>query len=106
MQELILIIHILVAIAIIVLVLLQHGKGADLGATFGGGGSQTMFGSAGSMSFFMKLTSVLAAIFFATSLILGYLAAHTKPEEKMFEKLIPTKSDTSESNTTSKDLKP
>jgi len=76
MQALILIIHVLVAIAIIVLVLLQHGKGADAGAAFGSGSANTMFGSAGSMSFFMKLTGILAVIFFATSLTLSYLASH------------------------------
>lgn len=76
MQALILIIHVLVATSIVVLVLLQHGKGADVGATFGSGSSQTMFGSAGSMSFFMKLTAALAAVFFATSLALSYIASH------------------------------
>ena len=78
MQALILVIHVLAAIAIIILVLLQHGKGADVGAVFGSGGSNTMFGSVGSMSFFMKLTSILAAIFFATSLTLSYLASHQR----------------------------
>lgn len=76
MQALIIIIHVIAAIAIIVLVLLQHGKGADIGATFGSGGSSTVFGSAGSVSFFMKLTALFAVIFFATSLTLSYLAAH------------------------------
>src|ERR1700722_16827298 len=75
MQALIIIINVIAAISIIVLVLLQHGKGADVGATFGSGGSSTMFGSAGSVSFFMKLTVLFAAIFFATSLTLSYLAA-------------------------------
>jgi preprotein translocase subunit SecG len=76
MQALITIIHVLAAISIIVLVLLQHGKGADVGAAFGSGASNTMFGSAGSMSFFMKLTAALAAVFFITSLTLSYLASH------------------------------
>ena len=79
MQALILIIHVLAAIAIIILVLLQHGKGADAGAAFGSGASSTMFGSAGSMSFFMKLTALLAAVFFITSLTLSYLASHRQP---------------------------
>lgn len=74
MQQLILIIHVLVAISIIALVLLQHGKGADIGATFGSGASQTVFGSRGSMSFLMKITVILAAIFFATSIGLTYMA--------------------------------
>jgi preprotein translocase subunit SecG len=76
MQSLILVLHVLVAMAIIILVLLQHGRGADVGASFGSGASSTMFGSAGSLPFLMKLTAVLAAIFFSTSILLSYLAAH------------------------------
>jgi preprotein translocase subunit SecG len=76
MQALIIVIHIIAAVAIIILVLLQHGKGADVGAAFGSGASNTMFGSTGAMSFFMKLTVLFAAIFFATSLSLSYLASH------------------------------
>lgn len=76
MQQLILIVHVLVCIAIVVLVLMQHGKGADVGAAFGSGSSNTMFGSQGAMSFLMKVTAFLAAIFFVTSLGLSYLAAH------------------------------
>jgi len=76
MQQLILVLHMLVAIAIIALVLLQHGRGADVGASFGSGSSNTMFGSAGSVPFLMKLTAICAAIFFATSISLSYLAAH------------------------------
>jgi preprotein translocase subunit SecG len=85
MQTLILVLHILVCIAIIVLVLLQHGKGADVGATFGSGGSQTMFGSAGSMSFFMKLTGILALIFFENRLVLSYLASHQTNENQFLQ---------------------
>jgi len=81
MQTIVLIIHVLTAIAIIALVLLQHGKGADVGAAFGSGASSTMFGSAGSVSFFMKLTALFAAIFFATSLTLSYLAAHRQQSD-------------------------
>lgn len=77
MQIVLLLIHVLAAVSIIILVLLQHGKGADVGATFGSGGSQTMFGSQGPMSFLMKLTSILAAIFFITSLSLNYLSSRT-----------------------------
>jgi len=75
MQQLILIVHVLVAVAIVALVLMQHGKGADVGAAFGSGSSNTMFGSAGSMSFLMKLTALLGAVFFATSLGLSYMAS-------------------------------
>src|SRR3990167_6450072 len=76
MQSLILIIHILVAIAIVALVLLQHGRGADVGASFGSGASNTMFGSAGAVPFLVKVTAVCAGIFFITSLSLSYIAAH------------------------------
>lgn len=76
MQQLILILHVFVAIAIVALVLMQHGKGADIGASFGSGSSQTMFGSVGSMSFLMKITAFLGAVFFATSLSLSYMASH------------------------------
>jgi len=75
MQQLILALHVLVSIAIIALVLMQHGKGADVGAAFGSGSSQTMFGSVGGMSFLMKMTTLLGAMFFATSLSLSYLSA-------------------------------
>jgi len=66
--------HLLAAICIVVLVLMQQGKGAEAGASFGAGASATMFGSQGSASFLSKVTAVLAAIFFATSLGLGYFA--------------------------------
>jgi preprotein translocase subunit SecG len=82
MQQLILVFHALVAIALIGLVLIQHGKGADVGASFGSGASQTVFGSQGSTSFLVKLTSILAAIFFVTSLTLGYLASQSAKQNK------------------------
>ncbi len=75
MQQFILIIHVIVAVSVIILVLIQQGKGADIGASFGSGASQTVFGSQGSATFLGKLTAVLAAIFFMTSLGLGYMAA-------------------------------
>ncbi len=74
MFSIILIIHLIISFVLIVLVLLQHGKGADAGANFGGGSSQTVFGG-GSSGFMLKLTSVVATIFFATSLSLAYLGA-------------------------------
>ncbi|MCP3680437.1 MAG: preprotein translocase subunit SecG [Gammaproteobacteria bacterium] len=62
------------AIALVALVLVQQGKGAGMGASLGGGASQTVFGSRGAGSFLLKLTCGLAALFFATSLTLSYLA--------------------------------
>lgn len=68
--------QVVAAIAIIVLVLLQHGKGADAGAAFGSGASGTVFGARGSATFLSRATAVLAAVFFLNSLGLAYLSAH------------------------------
>ena len=76
LQTLILIVHVLAALGIIGLVLLQHGKGADMGAAFGSGSSGSLFGATGSANFLSRTTAVLAAVFFVTSLGLGYLATH------------------------------
>jgi preprotein translocase subunit SecG len=72
---LIIVAHVLIALAIIGLVLLQHGKGADMGSGFGGGASSSLFGATGSANFLSRTTAVLAAIFFLTSLGLAYLAS-------------------------------
>lgn len=75
MHQLILIFHVLIAVSLIAIVLIQHGKGADMGASFGSGASQTVFGSQGSGSFLLRVTSIMAALFFATSLSLTYMAS-------------------------------
>lgn len=75
----ILVLHILVALGVITLVLLQHGKGADMGAAFGSGASGSLFGATGSANFLSRTTAVLAAIFFVTSLSLAYIASN-KPK--------------------------
>jgi preprotein translocase subunit SecG len=74
--NLILIVHVLAALAIIVLVLLQHGKGADVGASFGSGSSGSLFGATGSANFLSRFTAILAVVFFLTSLGLGYIATN------------------------------
>jgi preprotein translocase subunit SecG len=74
MESMIIIVHVVVAIVITGLVLLQQGKGADMGASFGSGASQTLFGSTGSGNALTKFTSWMAVIFFATSLGLAMLA--------------------------------
>ena len=71
--------HVLIALAIIGLVLLQHGKGADMGSGFGGGASASLFGATGSANFLSRATAVLATLFFLTSLGLAYLATN-KPK--------------------------
>ena len=73
--SLLLTVHILVALAIIGLVLMQHGKGADMGAAFGSGASGSLFGATGSANFLSRTTAVLAAVFFVTSLSLAYVAS-------------------------------
>jgi preprotein translocase subunit SecG len=75
MQSIVLIGHTFIAIMIIVLVLMQRGKGADAGAAFGSGASGTVFGARGSASFFSRATAVLATAFFATSLALAYMSS-------------------------------
>lgn len=72
--KLILILHVLIAVALVGLVLIQQGKGADAGASFGSGSSQTVFGSAGSAGFLTKLTALLALVFFVTSFGLAIIA--------------------------------
>ncbi len=76
----ILVVHILLALMIIGLVLLQRGKGAEAGAGFGSGASGTVFGARGTSTLFSKLTAVFAALFFATSLTLAYLGARSTSE--------------------------
>ena len=74
MEALIIAVHILVALAIIGLILLQQGKGAEMGASFGSGGSQTLFGSSGSGNLLSHATAILVAVFFVTSFGLSVLA--------------------------------
>src|SRR3970282_2126039 len=81
METLLLVIHVLAALAIVGLVLLQHGKGADVGAAFGSGASGSLFGASGSANFLSRTTAVLAAVFFLTGMGLTYYAGQ-KAEPK------------------------
>ncbi|AUC06680.1 preprotein translocase subunit SecG [Acinetobacter lwoffii] len=74
MQTFVLVVHIILAVLMIVLILVQHGKGADAGASFGGGGAATVFGASGSGNFMTRLTAIFTALFFVTSLTLAILA--------------------------------
>ena len=74
LETVIIIVHLVVAIGVVGFVLIQQGKGADAGASFGSGASGTVFGSQGSSSFLSRFTAVLAAVFFATSLGLAFYA--------------------------------
>ena len=77
------VLHVLVALSIIGLVLLQHGKGADMGAAFGSGASGSLFGAAGSANFLSRTTAILATVFFLSSLGLTYYGATRVPKELM-----------------------
>jgi preprotein translocase subunit SecG len=83
MHALILSIHIITCICLIIAVLLQAGKGADIGAVFGGAGSQALFGSAGPVDFLNRATRILVIVFMLTSLTLGYFVAFEKPSKSI-----------------------
>ena len=89
METTLLVVHILVALGIVGLVLIQHGKGADAGAAFGagaaGGVSGTVFGAKGSGNFLSRSTAMLATVFFLTSLSLAYLAKSDAPTRSLME---------------------
>lgn len=74
LESVVVVFHLLAALGVVVLVLLQQGKGADAGASFGSGASATVFGSEGSSTFLSRFTAILAVVFFASSLSLGYFA--------------------------------
>lgn len=76
METLVTVVHVLAAMGVIGLVLLQHGKGADMGAAFGSGASGSLFGVSGSSNFMSRATAIFVAIFFATSMTLAYLSSH------------------------------
>lgn len=76
LYNILLIVQLIVSLGIIALVLMQHGKGADAGAAFGGGASGSVFGSKGSGNFMSRTTAILATIFFVNSLLLAWIVAH------------------------------
>jgi preprotein translocase subunit SecG len=74
METIVWVVHVLAALGVVGLVLMQHGKGADMGAAFGSGASGSLFGSSGSANFLSRATAILAAVFFVTSLTLAYFS--------------------------------
>ncbi len=82
-----LVVQVLVAVALIALILMQHGKGADAGAAFGSGASATVFGARGSANFLSRATAVLAVVFFANSLTLAYLAASVPEARSLIDQM-------------------
>ncbi|ANF82731.1 preprotein translocase subunit SecG [Acinetobacter sp. NCu2D-2] len=101
MQTFVLVVHIILAILMIVLILVQHGKGADAGASFGGGGAATVFGASGSGNFLTRLTAVFTALFFVTSLTLAIFAKKQTTDAYSLKSISSTTSAPLESNETS-----
>ncbi len=87
METLVWTLHIIVAAAIVILVLLQHGKGADMGASFGGGSSGSLFGASGSANFLSRMTAISAAIFFVSSLTLAYFSGNVPKDQSVMQKI-------------------
>jgi len=87
-EVILLVIHVLIAAGIIALVLLQHGKGADMGASFGSGSSGSLFGASGSANFLSRSTAVLATVFFLSSLLLTYVYAHKSAPKGVLESVL------------------
>ena len=84
MQSVLVVVHLFLAIGLVGLILIQHGKGADMGAAFGSGASASVFGARGASNFLSRTTGILAALFFVTSLALAYFAMQsTEPETLM-----------------------
>jgi len=90
MQTALLAAHVIITIALIGLILVQRGKGADVGAAFGGGASQTVFGSQGSASFLTRMTAALATLFFLTSLTLAYFSTQTTERSSVTDMVVPS----------------
>ena len=82
MYEALLVIFLIVAIALVALIMLQQGKGADMGASFGAGASGTLFGSSGSANFMTRTTAILATLFFIISLVLGNINSNSNKTSK------------------------
>ncbi|MGB8518508.1 MAG: preprotein translocase subunit SecG [Gallionella sp.] len=87
METLVWVVHVLTAIVLVGLVLMQHGKGADMGAAFGTGSAGSLFGSSGSANFLSRSTAVAAAVFFVTSLTLTYIYAHPTVQNGVMDKV-------------------
>jgi preprotein translocase subunit SecG len=99
MSILLIILHVVACIAIIMVVLLQTGKGADIGAAFGGGSSQTLFGSTGASTFLSKATTVVAIVFMITSLSLAYMSGNRSKSSIMKDIKIPVEQKAAQEST-------
>lgn len=89
MYEILIVVYLIVAIALVGLVLIQQGKGSDMGASFGAGASATLFGSSGAGNFLTRSTAILATLFFVISIFLGSLTANSSKSENDLGGLVP-----------------
>ncbi|MGB5453281.1 MAG: preprotein translocase subunit SecG [Sedimenticolaceae bacterium] len=89
MESVLVVVHLFLAIGLVGLILIQHGKGADMGAAFGSGASASVFGARGASNFLSRTTGILAALFFATSLTLAYFAMQSNEPETLMETAQP-----------------
>ncbi|MEW8041347.1 MAG: preprotein translocase subunit SecG [Candidatus Thiodiazotropha endolucinida] len=87
MQTILTVFHIFLAVGLVGLILIQHGKGADMGAAFGSGASGTVFGAKGSASFLTRTTALLATLFFITSMVMAYFASQRNEQVGVMEAL-------------------
>lgn len=87
-NTIILVVHICCALGVVGLVLVQHGQGADAGAAFGSGSSQSLFGSHGAGNFLTRMTGILATVFFVTSLSLAYFSGQSAPTQSITDELV------------------
>ena len=89
METILIVFHLALSIGLVGLILIQHGKGADMGAAFGSGASSTVFGARGSASFLSRSTAVLATLFFVTSLALAYFASQVTEAPGLMDLTVP-----------------
>lgn len=87
MQTILTVFHIFLAVGLVGLILIQHGKGADMGAAFGSGASGTVFGAKGSGSFLTRTTALLATLFFVTSMVMAYFSSQRNEQVGVMEAL-------------------
>jgi preprotein translocase subunit SecG len=86
-ETLVWVVHVVAAVLLVVLVLMQHGKGADMGAAFGSGSAGSLFGASGSANFLSRSTAIAATVFFITSLTLTYLYSHVGKQQGVMDKV-------------------
>ncbi len=98
--------HVILAIVLIVLILLQHGKGADMGAAFGSGSAGSLFGASGSANFLSRSTAIVATLFFISSMSLTYLSTNQVKGDSIMNSVMDSNEASTESNNVEKKIKP